>query len=111
MQTEVISDPVVLVAFRPPFSASPAQEFHIGTFPASGLPNLFFFHILCLYATRWVMTDLLFDLNVHILAWLGALYLVITPAHTEETVHLGARYSRGTAIACPCNYRIQELYR
>ena len=26
----------------------------------------FLFHILCLYATRWVMTDLLFDLNVHI---------------------------------------------
>ena len=46
----------------------------------------FYFHILCLYATRWVMTDLLFDLNVYILAWLGALYLVTILALSHRKI-------------------------
>ena len=45
-----------------------------------------FFYILFLYATRWVMTDLLFDLNVHILAWLGALYLVTILALSRRKI-------------------------
>ena len=35
------------------------------------------------------MTDLLFDLNVHILAWLGALYLVTIPALSRSKTACG----------------------
>ena len=48
---------------------------------------LFFsFHILCLYATRWVMTDLLLNLNVHILAWPEALYFVTISALSRRKI-------------------------
>ena len=46
----------------------------------------FFLHILCLYTTRWVMTDPLFDLNVHILAWLKALYFITLSALSRRKI-------------------------
>ena len=51
------------------------------------IKNPFFsFHILCIYATRWVMTDLLLNLNVHILAWPEALYFVTISALSRRKI-------------------------
>ena len=52
---------------------------------------LFFFHVLCLCATLWVMTDLLSVLYVHFPAWRKAPYFSTISALSRHTLSVAFR--------------------